>query len=45
MATLILIIIAVVAGVTTYGFVTGFIAQTTSQSPGKIVIDVAVLSQ
>ena len=41
-ATLILIIIAVVAGVSTYGFVTGFIAQTTSQkAPGSIVVDAA----
>ena len=42
-ATLILIVVAVVAGVAVYGFVTGFIAQTTSQSqaPGSIVIDAA----
>ena len=42
-ATLILIIVAVVAGVAVYGFITGFIAQTTSQSqsPSSIVIDAA----
>ena len=39
-ATLILIIIAVVAGVAVYGLVTGLVAQTTTQqSPGSIVID------
>ena len=44
-ATLILIIVAVVAGVAVYGFVTGFIAQTTSQSqsPSSIVIDAAIV--
>ena len=41
-ATLILIIIAVVAGVAVYGLVTGLVAQTvTQQSPGSIVIDAA----
>ena len=44
-ATLILIIVAVVAGVTAYSFVTGFIAQTTTQaqSPSTIIIDGAEL--
>ena len=42
-ATLLLIIVAVVAGVAVYSYVTEFIAQTTSQSqsPSSIVIDAA----
>ena len=42
-ATLLLIIVAVVAGVATYSYVTEFIAQTTTQAqaPAQITIDAA----
>ena len=42
-ATLILIVIAVVAAVAVFGFIQGFVAQTTtnSQAPSSIVVDAA----
>ena len=45
-ATLILIVIAVVAAVAVFGFIQGFVAQTTtnSQAPSSIVIDAASVS-